>query len=125
MHLWLDMQANIKATMDSCPGCMANKASTRKPTGVAKSMPTPEQPWQRFSMDWMTDFPVSKRGFDSILVVVDYLTRLAHFIPTHKKQSSEDVARILRREVVRLHGVSEVVVSDRDSKLVVNFMKDL
>jgi hypothetical protein len=57
--------------------------------------------------------------------VVDYLTKLAHFIPTNKKQSSEEVAKILRREIIRHHGVPEIIVSDRDPKLVSNFMKDL
>jgi hypothetical protein len=125
LYWWPNMQDDIRVFLDRCHHCKANKSSGRKPTGIAKSMPTPEYPWQRFSMDWMTDFPVTKNGFDSILVVVDYLTKCAHFIPTNKKQTSEDVAKLLRREVVRLHGVAEVVVSDRDPKLVANFMKDL
>ena len=76
-------------------------------------------------MDWMTDLPVTKRGFDSILVVVDYLTKFAHFIPCKKVDTSADVASTLRREVVRLHGVPEGIVSDRDPKLLSNFMQDL
>ena len=76
-------------------------------------------------MDWMTDLPVTKRGFDSILVVVDYLTKLAHFVPCRKTDTSADAAATLRREVVRLHGVPEGIVSDRDPKLMSNFMQDL
>ncbi len=55
MYWWPDMHADVKAVIDECAGCMANKASTGKPTGVAKSLPTPELPWQRFSLDWMKD----------------------------------------------------------------------
>jgi len=125
LYWWPALQKDVHDFVESCPNCQANKPSARKPSGIAKSMPTPQQPWERFSMDWMTDFKVTKNGFDSILVVVDYLTKLAHFIPTHKSQTSEQVAKILRREIVRLHGVSEVLVSDRDPKLVGNYMKDL
>jgi hypothetical protein len=125
LYWWPNMQDDVKAVLDKCHFCKANKPSAGKPTGIAKSMPTPLQPWERFSMDWMTDLPVTKNGFDSILVVVDYLTKLAHFIPTNKKQSSEEVAKILRREIIRHHGVPEIIVSDRDPKLVSNFMKDL
>ena len=125
LYWWPDQQNEVRAYVDACASCQANKPSTKKPSGIAKSLPTPEKPWERFSMDWMTDFPVSKRGFDSILVVVDYLTKLAHFIPCHKEQSAEDVAKILRREIIRLHGVSEVIVSDRDPKLVGAYMQDL
>jgi hypothetical protein len=125
LYWWPSMQKDVHTYVDACEKCMANKPSARKPTCVAKSMPTPLRPWERFSMDWMTDFPVTKNGFDSILVVVDYLTKLAHFIPTNKSQTSEEVAKLLRREIVRLHGVSEVIVSDRDPKLVGNYMQDL
>jgi RNase H-like domain found in reverse transcriptase/Reverse transcriptase (RNA-dependent DNA polymerase)/Integrase zinc binding domain/Chromo (CHRromatin Organisation MOdifier) domain len=125
LYWWPGMQQDVVTYVGACTGCTINKSSTKKPYGVAKSLPTPFRPWECFSMDWMTDFAVTKHGFDSILVVVDYLTKLAHFIPCRKDQSSEEVARILRREVIRLHGVSEVIVSDRDPKLVGNFMKDL
>ena len=125
LYWWPLMAQDVQSYVESCAGCQANKPSSRKPTGIAKSLPTPARPWERFSMDWMTDFPVTKYGFDSILVVVDYLTKLAHFIPCHKAQTSEQVASLLRREVVRLHGMSEVIVSDRDPKLMGNFMQDL
>jgi hypothetical protein len=125
LYWWPHMHKDIQQYVESCAGCQANKASTCKPTGVAKSMPVPEKPWEKFSMDWMTDLPVTKHGFDSILVVVDYLTKFAHFVPCKKTDTSSDVASLLRREVVRLHGVPEVIVSDRDPKLMSNYMQDL
>ncbi len=125
LYWWPAMQADINQYVSVCPKCQANKASSKKPTGIAKSLPTPERPWQRVSLDWMTDFKVTTHGFDSILVVIDYLTKLAHFIPTRKDASSEEVARLLRRDLFRLHGLPEVLVSDRDSRLVGTYMQDL
>lgn len=125
LYWWPGLQQDVHNYVDTCVGCQANKPATGKPVGVAKALPTPEKPWQRFSMDWMTGFPVTKNGFDSILVVVDYLTKMVHFIPCKESQTSEEVARILRREIIRLHGVPEGIVSDRDPKLMSNFMQDL
>jgi hypothetical protein len=125
LYWWPGMQGDIAKVVADCQGCQANKSSNQKPIGVAKAMTTPERPWQKISMDWMTDFKLSKDGYDAILVVQDFLTKLVHFIPCKKSDTSEDVARRLRREVFRLHGVSEVIVSDRDPKLVANFMQDL
>ena len=125
LYWWPNMHQEIVEYVSSCPGCQANKSLSQKPAGIAKPMPTPTQPWERFSMDWMTDLPVTKRGFDAILVVVDYLTKYAHFVPCRKTDTSFDVASTLRREVVRLHGVPEGIVSDRDPKLLSNFMQDL
>jgi len=125
LYWWPAIQADVQAYVTTCPGCQANKASSKKPSGVAQSLPTPDRPWQRVSLDWMTGFCVTKHGFDSILVVVDYLTKLAHFIPTHKDASAEEVAQLLRRELFRLHGLPQVLVSDRDSRLVGNYMQNL
>jgi transposase InsO family protein len=125
LYWWPGMQGDIVKFVTDCRDCQANKAPNQKPIGVAKAMTTPSRPWQKFSMDWMTDFKLSKDGYDSVLVVQDFLTKLVHFIPCKKSDTSEDVARRLRREVFRLHGVSEVIVSDRDPKLIANFMQDL
>jgi transposase InsO family protein len=125
LYWWPAMQADVHQYVTICPKCQANKASSKKPSGIAKSLPTPDRPWRCVSLDWMTDFRVTKHGFDSVLVVVDYLTKLAHFIPTHKDASAAEVARMLRRDIFRLHGLPKVLVSDRDSRLVGNYMQDL
>jgi hypothetical protein len=125
LYWWPAMQSDIQQYVSKCPKCRANKPSSKKPSCIAKSLPTPERPWLRVSLDWMTDFKVTKHGFDSILVVVNYLTKLAHFSPTRKDASAEEVARLLRRDLFRLHGLPEVLVNDRDSRLVGNYMKDL
>jgi hypothetical protein len=125
MYWWPKMHDDVHEYVSACTLCQANKSSTQKPVGSAKSMPTPAQPWERFSVDWMTDLPLTKHGFDSIMVVVDYLTKYAHFIPCRKDATSIDVAKTLRREVIRLHGIPGGVVSDRDPKLLSNFMQDL
>jgi hypothetical protein len=125
LYWWPHMLEDIQTYVSHCVKCQANKSSTEKPAGTAKSMPTPSRPWEVWSMDWMVDSPVTKRGFNSILVVVDFLTKAAHFVPCKKTDTSEDVAATLRREIVRLHGIPQGLVSDRDPKLMNNSMQDL
>jgi hypothetical protein len=88
-------------------------------------MTTPERPWQKIPMDWMTDFKLSKDGYGAILMAQDFLAKRVHFIPCKKSNTSKGVARRLPREVFPLHGVYKVIVSDRDPKLVANFMQDM
>lgn len=69
--------------------------------------------WQDISLDFVEGLPKSE-GFDSILVVVDRLTKFAHFIPPHHPYSTYQVARALWDSMVKLHGIPQTIVSDRD-----------
>ena len=74
-------------------------------------------------MDFVTGIPKVTGGFDSIFVVVDKLTKVAHLIPTRTTASATDIAQIFIREIVRLHGVPARNISDRDVKFTLNFWK--
>ena len=65
--------------------------------------------------------PKVRGGFDSVLVVVDYLTKVVHFIPVKSTHTTIDIARIFIKEIFRLHGMPKVLVSDRDTKFTSNF----
>jgi hypothetical protein len=71
-------------------------------------------------MDFIVDLPVSS-GFDSILVIVDRLTKMAHFIPTVKEVTAEDVATLFLKHILPQHGLPEEIVSDRDTRFVSKF----
>ena len=72
----------------------------------------PEKPWTYISVDFITKLPLAQ-GYDSILVVVDHLTKMVHFIPTTERMSAEGLARLFKNNVWKLHGLSESIISDR------------
>jgi len=72
----------------------------------------PERPWTHISIDFITKLPLVQ-GYNSILVVVDRLTKMVHFISTTEKTSAEELARLFRNNVWKLHGLPESIILDR------------
>ena len=82
----------------------------------------PEKPWTHILADFITKLPLAQ-GYDSILVVVDRLTKIVHFIPTTEKTLVEGLARLFRDNVWKLHGLPESIISDRGLQFVAGLMK--
>ena len=83
-----------------------------------------EKPWSHISADFITKLPLVQ-GYNSILVVVDRLMKMVHFIPTMEKTSAEGLARLFRDNIWKLHGLSESIISDRGSQFAIGLMKEL
>jgi hypothetical protein len=88
-------------------------------------LPIPKWKWEVVTMDFITGFPRKRKLHDSIMVVVDKLTKVAHFIPLKTIHKEEYVVDIFMKEVARLHGIPKMIVSDRDPKFTSNFWKGL
>ena len=95
------------------------------PFGLLSPLPIPTRPWSSVSLDWITDLPPS-HYHDAILVVVDRLIKMVVFIPTTKSMSAADVAALFLREVVRVHGLPESLITiDRDTIFTSHFWRRL
>jgi len=122
-YWWPQLRADVRRYVQFCDSCQRNKSSTVKPAGLLRPLPIPEGKWQSVGMDFITQLPCTKAGYDSILVVTDRLSKLVHLIPTTTNVTAAEVAQLFVDHVVKHHGVPESIVSDRDSKFTSIFWK--
>jgi len=112
---WPQMDSWIRHCVGSCEDCQKDKAIRHTRYGLLQPLEVPYAPWDSISMDFITDLPLSG-GHDSIWVIVDRFTKMAHFVPLKSDaKKAPDLARIFLREVWRLYGLPSTIVSDRDA----------
>ena len=122
---WPKMDEWIREWVTSCPECQRNKSPRHARFGLLQPLETPYAAWQSISMDFIIELPKSQ-GCTSIWVIVDRFTKMAHFIGlTSNGKKTPDLARIFLREIWRLHGLPQSIVSDRDSRFTSTFWRDL
>jgi hypothetical protein len=122
---WKNMRKDIADYVSRCFTCQQVKAEHQKPAGLLQPLPVPEWKWSEISMDFVVGLPRSKRGNDSIWVIVDRLTKSAHFLPVKTTYTADTLARIYISEVIRLHGIPDCIVSDRGSVFTSRFWRSL
>ena len=111
------MKKDIAEYVAVCDVCQRVKAEHQKPARLLQPMPIAEWKWDKLGMDFITGFPKTRTGYDSIWVVVDWLTKVAHFIPVKTTYTSANLAKIYMTRIVCLHGVPRTIVSDRGTHL--------
>jgi len=121
---WPGVTKEIKRYVERCDACQRNKNRTEQPAGKLMPNSILEKPWIHILADFITKLPLAQ-SYDSILVVVDRLTKMVHFIPTTEKKSAEELARLFRDNVWKLHGLPESIISDRGPQFVAGLMKEL
>ena len=107
--------------MEGCDTCQQNKNHTEQLAGKLMPNSILEKPWAHISADFITKLPLAQ-GYDSILVVVDRLTKMVHFIPTMEKTLAEGLAKLFRDNVWKLHGLLESIISDRGLQFMAGLM---
>ncbi|SOV01247.1 uncharacterized protein UDID_17609 [Ustilago sp. UG-2017a] len=110
-YWWPSMTAWIADYVASCPVCVRYKAPRHRPYGLLQPLATPDRPWGSISIDFIEGLPPS-RNYDSILVIVDRLTKFAILAPTHKTVTAKQTAVLLYGHMVRLFGYPDHMVSD-------------
>lgn len=117
---WKGMRKMVDDFVRNCLVCQQTKYSTQAPGGLLQPLPIPEAVWEDVSMDFITGLPMSK-GVTVIFVVVDRLTKYAHFGALPTSYNAHRVAELFMDIVVKHHGFPKTVVSDRDAILLANF----
>ncbi|SPC64153.1 related to Gag-pol polyprotein [Ustilago sp. UG-2017b] len=121
-YWWPSMTAWIADYVASCPVCARYKAPRHRPYGLLQPLATPDRPWGSISLDFIEGLPPSKKHdtktYDSILVIVDRLTKYAILAPTHKTVTAKQTAVLLHGHMVRLFGYPDHMVSDRGRQFI-------
>ncbi|GKA02997.1 putative gag-pol polyprotein [Tanacetum coccineum] len=120
---WPCMIKDVQTLITRCSTCHQAKSTFHK--GLYTPLPTPNQPWEDLSIDFIIALPRTQRGKDSIMVVVDHFSKMAHFIPCTKTSDASIVAALFFKEIVHLHGIPKSIVLDRDAKFLSYFWKTL
>ena len=116
------MKKDVAEYVASCLTCQRVKAEHQRPSGLLKPLSIPEWKWESVSMDFVTGLPRTKTDHDAIWVIVDRLTKSAHFLHVSMKNLVEALGRLYVKEIVKLHGIPVSIVSDRDARFTSKFL---
>ena len=123
-YSWPSLYTDVQQFCKSCVTCMWSKPQRHKPYGSLKQLPISKQLWNSISMDFIKKLLLSS-GFDTILVIVNWLTKQVIFIPAHDTITSMDLVCLFVLHMFSKHGVSSHVISNRGSEFVSNFFQFL
>jgi hypothetical protein len=125
LYWWTRMKREIAKYVSECDTCQRIKASHLKVAGTLQPLPIPSWKWEDICMDFIVGLPNTSRHHDSIWVIVDRLTKIAHFLPVHTTHKTEKYAELYIDPLVRLHGIPKTIVSDRGALFVARFWEQL
>ena len=115
------MNRHIGDFVRRCLTCQQVKAEHQKPARLLQPLEVTEGKWEHVTMYFVTHLPRTPQGHDAVWVIVDRLTKSAHFLVVRITFTLERFCRLYIREIVRLHGVPVSIVSDRDPRFTVHF----
>src|SRR6185436_2897498 len=118
---WTRMKREIAKYVLECDICRRVKASHLRPARTLQPLSVPEWKWEDINMDFIIGLPRTQKGYDSIWVIVDHLTKSAHFLPIKTKYLTKQYAELYMDRIRGLHGVPKTIISDRGTQFVAHF----
>ncbi|GKE37642.1 putative reverse transcriptase domain-containing protein [Tanacetum coccineum] len=120
-YWWLGMKKDIAVYVSKCLTCLKVKAEHQRPSGLLQQLEIPEWKWEGIAIDFVTKLPSTSSGHDTIWVIVDRLTKSAHFLPMREDYKMDRLARIYLNRIVARQGVPISIISDSDSRFTSRF----
>ncbi|GKC81862.1 putative reverse transcriptase domain-containing protein, partial [Tanacetum coccineum] len=124
-YWWSGMKKDIAVYVSKCLTCLKVKAEHQRPSGLIQQPEIPEWKWENLAMDFVTKLPRTSHGHYSIWVVVDRLTKSAHFLPMREDFKIDRLARLYLDETVARHGVPVLIISDQDGRFTSRFLQSM
>jgi len=125
LYWWPGMKKDIAEFVYACLICQKSKIELQKSSGLMQLLFVPEWKWDSISIDFVGALPKTMKGFHSIWVIVDWLTKSAIFFPIKSGMSMARLAEIYIEQIVILHGIPSSIVLDRDSRFTSKFWESL
>jgi hypothetical protein len=122
---WTRMKREITRYVSECDICQRINASHLKTAGILQPLPIPSWKWEDISMDFIVGLPNTTQRHDSIWVIVDRLTKTAHFLSVHTTYNTKKYAEIYLDQIVHLHGIPKMIISDRGAQFIARFWEQL
>jgi hypothetical protein len=112
-YWWYDMKRDVAEYVALCDTCQRVKAEYQRLAGLLQSLQVPEWKWEEIVMYFIVGLPRTQSSYDSIWVIVNRSTKIAHFIPVKTTYSGPQLAELYMPKIVCLHGVPKKIVSNR------------
>jgi hypothetical protein len=124
------LRQEVEKTIKTCDLCMKTKSQRHKPYGTLQALPVAERPWGSITMDFITKLPLSEEPsteafYDSIMVIVDRLTKYSYYVPYKETNNAEELAYVFYRHIVANHGLPNEIISDRGPTFTAKFWQSL
>ena len=124
-YWWTRMKREIAKYVSECDVCQRIKASHLKVAGTLQPLSIPSWKWEDISMDFIIGLPNTSQKHDLIWVIIDRLTKTAHFLPVHTSYSAKKYAEVYLDQIIRLHSVPKTIISDCGAQFVAHFWEQL
>ncbi|GKE51080.1 putative reverse transcriptase domain-containing protein [Tanacetum coccineum] len=123
LYWWPNMKADIATYVSKCLTCVKVKAEHQRPSGLLVQPAILEWKWDNITMDFITKLPKSSHGFDTIWVIVDRLTKSAHFLPIRENGPLDKLARLYLNRIVARYGIPVSIICNHDGRFTSNFWR--